>query len=159
MSTNADVNHRDDVTGPALAGRVRDLMPRLTAELAGLVAIPSVSEPGFAAASRPALLQGRDAVAALFADAGCEQIGSLDLPDTAPMVTAEIPAPAGAPTVLLYSHYDVVPAGDESLWHSPPFEPAERDGGCSAAVPRTPSRTSWRTSARCGPGAGARRSA
>jgi cysteinylglycine-S-conjugate dipeptidase len=102
-------------------------MPQLTAELAELVAIPSVSEPGFAAASRPALLQARDAVADLFAGAGCE-IGSLELPDTAPAVTAEIPAPEGAPTVLLYSHYDVVPTGDLSLWHSPPFEPTERDG-------------------------------
>ena len=42
-------------------------MPQLKAELIDLVAIPSVSEPGFAAASRPALLQARDAVAALFA--------------------------------------------------------------------------------------------
>jgi acetylornithine deacetylase/succinyl-diaminopimelate desuccinylase-like protein len=103
-------------------------MPQLKAELIDLVAIPSVSEPGFAAASRPALLQARDAVAALFAGAGCERVGSLELPDTAPVVTAEIPAPHGAPTVLLYSHYDVVPAGDLSLWHSPPFEPTERDG-------------------------------
>ena len=103
-------------------------MPQLKAELIDLVAIPSVSEPGFVAASRPALLQARDAVAALFADAGCKRVGSLELPDTAPVVTAEIPAPDGAPTVLLYSHYDVVPAGDLSLWHSPPFEPTERDG-------------------------------
>jgi acetylornithine deacetylase/succinyl-diaminopimelate desuccinylase-like protein len=103
-------------------------MPQLKAELVELVAIPSVSETGYPAGSRPALLQARDAVAALFQDAGCERVGSLELPDTAPMVTAEIPAPEGAPTVLLYSHYDVVPTGDLSQWNTPPFEPTERDG-------------------------------
>jgi hypothetical protein len=42
-----------------------------------------------------------DAVAALFRDTDGERVGSLDLPDSTPMVTAEIPAPEGAPTALM----------------------------------------------------------
>src|SRR4029079_9091253 len=73
-------------------------------------------------------LAAYDFVVGLLRDAGVEVLEPLELPDTAPVIMGEIPAPDGAPTVLLYGHYDVVPAGDESKWESPPFEATERDG-------------------------------
>jgi hypothetical protein len=81
---------------------VRDLMPRLRQDLETLVRIPSVSVPG---RIDPPLLEAFELTSRLFADAGVN-VGRLDLPDTAPVVTGEIPPPPGAPTVLLYSHYD-----------------------------------------------------
>jgi len=111
-----------------LAARVRALMPDLTAELSELIAIPSVSEAGYPESTHEQLLRAHDHIVALLRHAGCESISDLEIPDTAPVIIGEVPAPEGAPTVLLYSHYDVVPAGDESLWDTPPFEATLRDG-------------------------------
>ena len=45
-----------------------------------------------------------------------------------PIVYAESPKVEGAPTVLVYGHYDVQPPDPLDLWKTPPFEPTVRDG-------------------------------
>jgi acetylornithine deacetylase/succinyl-diaminopimelate desuccinylase-like protein len=44
-----------------------------------------------------------------------------------PVVVGEWRKAAGAPTVLIYGHYDVQAAEPLDLWTSPPFEPTVRD--------------------------------
>src|SRR3954451_24583859 len=103
---------------------VAGLLPELRRDLDDLVRIPSISVPGEIG---DPLLAAFELTTRLFADAGVA-VGRLDLPGPAPVVVGEIPAPPGAPTVLLYSHYDVVAPGDASLWSSPPSPATERDG-------------------------------
>ncbi len=74
--------------------------------------------------------------AADWLNAECTRIGMtaevLETPGH-PIVLAEWrKAPAGAPTVLVYGHYDVQPAEPLELWTSPAFEPTIRDGNIYA---------------------------
>ncbi|MGW8670536.1 M20/M25/M40 family metallo-hydrolase [Streptomyces niveus] len=109
-----------------IAETVASLMPRARAELAELVAFRSVADPAQFPRSEC------EAAAAWVADAlraeGFQDVAALDTPDGTQSVYGFLPGPEGAPTVLLYAHYDVQPPLDESAWASPPFELTERDG-------------------------------
>ena len=50
------------------------------------------------------------------------------LTDIHPIVVAHSPKVEGAPTVLIYGHYDVMPVDPISEWKSDPFKPEIRDG-------------------------------
>ncbi|MFD6515484.1 M20/M25/M40 family metallo-hydrolase [Rhodococcus sp. NPDC060176] len=105
---------------------VAGLMPTLESELVELVRIPSIATEGFP--SEP-LFEAHVLIVSLLEKSGVTKIEKLEIPGkTAPVIIATVPGPAGSPTVLMYSHYDVVPADDVELWDSPPFEPTKRDG-------------------------------
>lgn len=107
-----------------VAARVRELLPSVRADLEDLVRIESVwADP----ARRPEVHRSAELTAKLLSQAGFDDI-QIVAEGGAPAVVARRPAPEGAPTVLLYAHHDVQPEGDAAQWHSPPFEPTERDG-------------------------------
>ncbi|MCW2958145.1 MAG: dipeptidase [Solirubrobacterales bacterium] len=108
-----------------LADIVRGLMPGLRADLERLVAIPSVAFPGFPDGP---VREAAEVTLQILRDAGLHTAELVEIPGAPPAVFGELPGPAGAPTVLLYAHYDVQPAGEEAAWTTPPFAPAERDG-------------------------------
>ena len=107
-----------------LVQRVRDILPSVREDLEDLVRIESVwADP----ARRPEVHRSAEAVSKLLSEAGFDDV-RIVAEGGAPAVIARHPAPAGAPTVLLYAHHDVQPEGDPSQWRSAPFEPTERDG-------------------------------
>ena len=108
-----------------LASAVRDVLPSVRGDLDRLVRIPSVSADPAAA---PHVRASAREVAALLRAAGLPGVEVVAVAGGQPAVLGHRPAPPGAPTVLLYAHHDVQPAGDAAAWDSDPFQASERDG-------------------------------
>ncbi|MEV1172926.1 dipeptidase [Nonomuraea sp. NPDC049784] len=113
------------MTPEQIKSAVAAAMPQSVEDLKRLAAIPSVAFPGHpeepvyaAAAMTEELLRS----------AGLPRVQQVPVEGSFPAVFGEAPAPPGAPTVLLYAHYDVQPAGDTAAWRTPPFEPTLIDG-------------------------------
>ena len=92
-------------------------------ELVAFARIPSVStDPAYA----EHIGEAADWVAERMRRAGFEQVR---IKPTAghPIVTGAWLKAPGAPTILVYGHYDVQPPDPLDKWKSPPFEPTVRD--------------------------------
>ena len=130
-----------------LVERVRDVLPSVRRDLEDLVRIESVwADP----ARRDEVHRSAHAVADLLSQAGFGDVAHRQR-GRGPAVIAQHPAPAGAPTVLLYAHHDVQPEGDRSQWVSPPSSrPNVTVGSTAAAAPTTRpvSQRIWRRSGR-----------
>ncbi len=83
-------------------------------ELAEYVAVPSVS--------RDAAPETMRAAAQWLAGQLTFAGGRVAETDGHPVVRGEWLGAGGAPTILVYGHYDVQPTGAAAEWHTPPFE-------------------------------------
>jgi acetylornithine deacetylase/succinyl-diaminopimelate desuccinylase-like protein len=103
---------------------VQQNQARLLSELKEFLRIPSIST---LPENRPDVERAAKFVADSLAAAGMENVVIIPT-GKHPLVYADWLHAPGKPTVLCYGHYDVQPADPLELWHTPPFEPTERNG-------------------------------
>ncbi|MGH2757477.1 MAG: M20/M25/M40 family metallo-hydrolase, partial [Actinomycetota bacterium] len=103
---------------------MREPSGKLVDELFDYLRIPSISSGGGDPAD---LLRAAEWLAERIGASGGKTEIVTDLGN--PLVIAELEASSpGAPTVLIYGHYDVQSPDPVDAWRTPPFEPDVRDG-------------------------------
>ena len=103
---------------------IQEEMPRIREEWASLIRIPSIS---CKEEHKSDMLRCAERWRELLLAAGAQHAEVMPSEGN-PMVYGEYHVADGAPTVLVYGHYDVMPAEPLELWKSNPFEPDVRDG-------------------------------
>lgn len=102
-------------------------MSQARRDLSELVAFRSIASPDLEPAS-----ECRDAARWLvrtLTAAGLEEAQTYEAGDGSECVLARASRSVDAPTVLLYSHYDVQPPLASALWETPPWELTDRSDG------------------------------
>ena len=107
-----------------IAAYLEENKQRFLDELFELLRIPSVSADS---KYKDDVRRAAEFVRQKLTDAGADNAKLFETPGN-PVVYAEKMVNAGAPTVLIYGHYDVQPPDPLELWDSPPFEPVIKDG-------------------------------
>ena len=97
---------------------------RLLESLTDYLALPSVStDPAY----EPGMEAARAWLEAHLEDIGLGPVRRLDGGGHPALYAERLDAPPGAPTLLVYAHYDVQPPDPTDAWTSPPFEATVRD--------------------------------
>jgi acetylornithine deacetylase/succinyl-diaminopimelate desuccinylase-like protein len=115
------------MSSPAV-GFAKENHARFLSELKDLLRIPSISTlPEHAGDCRKIA----EKLAGELKRIGMEHVRLIETTGH-PLVYADWLHADGKPTVLAYGHYDVQPADPLDEWHTPPFEPTERNGNLYA---------------------------
>ena len=101
----------------------RSNQQRFLNELKDLLRIPSVST---LEQHKPDIQKAANFVASELRRIGLENVEIVPTKGH-PLIYADWLHASGKPTVLMYAHYDVQPAEPLDEWHTPPFEPTERN--------------------------------
>lgn len=107
-----------------VAAYIESNKDRFLEELFELIRIPSISSEK---AHKDDMWKAAEFWKEAMLKAGADKAGVYET-DGNPVVYGEKIIGEGAPTVLVYGHYDVMPVDPVELWKSPPFEPEIRDG-------------------------------
>jgi acetylornithine deacetylase/succinyl-diaminopimelate desuccinylase-like protein len=103
---------------------ISDNSNRFLEELFSLIAIPSISAHSD---KRDDMIRCAEQWKKLLLEAGVDSAEVLPTKGN-PVVFAQKQIDDNAPTILVYGHYDVMPAEPLELWESEAFEPEVRDG-------------------------------
>lgn len=103
---------------------IQDNEPRMLDELFSLIRIPSISAKP---EHKDDMLACAQRWRQLLLEAGADEAHVMPSAGN-PIVFAQKLVNPDAKTVLVYAHYDVMPAEPLELWKSAPFEPEVRDG-------------------------------
>src|SRR6202051_2347891 len=106
----------------------RNNQPRFLEELKTLLRIPSISTLD---EHKGDVRKAADFVAAQLRRIGMNNVEIIPSKGH-PLLYADWLQAPGKPTVLMYAHYDVQPAEPLDEWHTPPFEPTERNNNIYA---------------------------
>lgn len=107
-----------------LKNYISENQDRFINELFELIRIPSVSAKS---EHKQDMVKNAELLKKFLLAAGVDKAEVIPS-DGNPVVYAEKMINPNAPTVIVYGHYDVMPAEPFDLWKSPPFEPEIREG-------------------------------